>query len=387
MKKILFLQNMGDSLGGILSVNKTLADCFNKNGDVCHLISIRNGGYYNKVDVSEFETSEIINKKDEWGIIYGKDIKQKLRELKIKEALKLFVNRIIYDNKLKKDFNITKKKIIELQPDIIINSHYELLNAIPKKYLSKTIMHYHTNFNIVKSNSSCFKTFKIFKNKLGKFIWLTKSTCEEAIKSGITNSDYIYNPVRIDCNKSSDVIKNKSLIFLGRISKEKRVELLLKIFDDITKDKKFNDWKLHLYGIGNYDENSLKIIKNNANIIDHGSTNNVKEAFLKSSINLNTSEFEGFSMTILEGNECSVPTITFEFGETVKEQIINNKTGIIVKQDDVDNYMKSLKKIMEDTKALEKMSKSCKKFSENFKKEIIFKKWLSIVDEIEKGDI
>ena len=237
---------------------------------------------------------------------------------------------------LKKDYKKTKKAITEINPDFIINTHYELLNAIPRKLLNRTIMHFHTNFNIVKTNWSYKKIFNKYKNKIYKFVWLTKATKEEAIKHGYTNSTSIYNSVRINSSKKAKVINNKNLIFLGRISKEKRIDIILNIFDEISKNNP--EWTLSIYGIGNLNATEEQIVQKNKNIKFMGPTNDLEKVFLQSSININTSDYEGFSMTILEANEFGVPTICFEFGESVYEEVINNKTGVIVEKN---NFMPS----------------------------------------------
>ena len=87
-----------------------------------------------------------------------------------------------------------------------------------------------------------------------------------------------------------------------------------------------------IYGVGEFDTESQRIIDTNKQIIYKGSTNNPKDILLNSSINLNTSIFEGFSMSILEASMCGVPTITFNHGESTNEEVINDKTGYIIEQ-------------------------------------------------------
>ena len=89
-----------------------------------------------------------------------------------------------------------------------------------------------------------------------------------------------------------------------------------------------------------------------------GVTNNPKKELLSSSINLNTSSYEGFSLSILEANECGVPTLSLDFGESVHEQILNNQTGIIVESKE--NYIN------------------------NFHIEKIIDKWLDLFNELDK---
>ena len=385
MKKILILQPMGDAAGGIFNVNKTLAKCFRKNNDECYLFSVRNGGYKDNLDFSDFTCTKVINPKGIWGLIKGREILSEVKNRNYYKALKMLFSRIIYKISLKKDFINTKKAIKKLSPDIIICSHYELLDVIPKNSLKRTIMHYHTNFGTVIDNHSCKRYFNKYKDKIGKFVWLTESTSNQAKAFGLYNSIYIYNPVRIASEKVADVVNNKSLIFLGRISNEKRVNLLLRIFDEVCKENDIDEWTLKLYGMGELDNEAYQIIDNNPKIVNYGPTDKIKEVFINSSLNLNTSVFEGLSMTILEGNECGVPTLSFDFGETVGEQIIDGQTGIIVKQDDIEEYKNKLKELMTNPSILKHLSVNCKEFSNKFSVDIIFNEWEKLINDILKN--
>lgn len=376
--KVVILQSMYDSLGGIYYVNKELMKMFHEEKYDIHLVSVRMSGYYQEVEYPKYINNIIVNDKAEWGTTRYSTIFNELKKFKILKTIKLLYKRFKEDITLKVDYERTKRVIKKIKPDFIINSHYELLDAIPKEYLKKTIMHFHTNFGIVKENFSYKRIFNKYKDKIFKFVWLTKKTKEEAIEFGYKNSISIYNSVRIKSDEVADVINNKNLIFLGRISKEKRIDIILKIFNEISLEKK--DWTLSIYGIGNLKEEEQNIIANNDRITYYGSTNNLKEVFMKSSININTSDFEGFSMTVLEANEFGVPTIAFEFGESVYEEIISNKTGIIVEKNNINKYKEELIRIMDNPNILKKLSLNCKEFNKNFSYNIIKKDWINLLN-------
>ena len=115
-----------------------------------------------------------------------------------------------------------------------------------------------------------------------------------------------------------------------------------------------------------------------------GITNNPQKEFLSSSINLNTSPSEGFSLSILEGNECGVPTIAFNFGESVEEEILDNKTGIIAK--DINDYQEKLIELMDNSEKLTELSNNAKEFSKNFEIENIINNWIKLFGVIDNQD-
>ena len=124
------------------------------------------------------------------------------------------------------------------------------------------------------------------------------------------------------------------------------------------------------------------MIKNNQPIKFMVLTDAPKDVLLNSSINLNTSIHEGFCLSILEAIECGVPTISFNFGESVFEEIIDNKTGYIAS--DTDDFVNKLKYLMDDSDKLRDMSNECKKFSKNFHVESVINEWMVLFDEIDK---
>ena len=186
------------------------------------------------------------------------------------------------------------------------------------------------------------------------------------------------------CLKKSNKLttNNKKLITIARFSSQKRIDLMVEIVESIFKDKKYKDWTLEIYGSGPEEEKIKKSIHNHKQIKLMGLTNNPQKELLNSSINLNTSSFEGFALSILEANECGIPTITLDFGESVHEQIINGKTGIIA--NNKEEYAEKLKEIMDNSKLLEKLSKNVKEFSNEFQIEEIINKWITVFKELDK---
>ena len=113
-----------------------------------------------------------------------------------------------------------------------------------------------------------------------------------------------------------------------------------------------------------------------------GFINDPKRKLLSASINLNTSLYEGFSLSILEANECGIPTIAFNFGESAEEQIINSHTGFIVENEE--DFKDKLIKLLDDNELLKKMSDNVKNYSNNFNIKIIIKKWIKLFNEFDK---
>lgn len=381
MKKILFLQNKGKSLGGVWFVNKTLGEQFLKLGYDIEIASIRN----NKVDINLEYNPKInvftINENDLWEIPYKRDVLNSIRKLKFFRTVYKYV---LEQRKMKKDYNTLSNYIKKSSPNYIIVSHYQLLETIPSEYLKSTIFVQHSSFDDVLKYKNCIKTVKKYNNLLGKICWLTKKTCEIAKKYGITNSTYIYNPIRIFSNKIADVDRNKTLVTISRIdADQKRIDLMIKIADKIFKDKKFSNWSLKIYGPGNLSDDLIKIVDRNPQIELMGKIDDISKALLSSSIYLSTSYMEGFSMSILEAYEFGIPVVAYNFGESCREQILDNETGNIIDLYDENKFIEKLTYLMNNPEILKRYSKNSKEYANNFNVQNIANQWIKLFKQVD----
>lgn len=387
-KKVLILQSKGRQVGGVWFVNRTLAEGLADRGYEVEVLCVRN----NPTDMIPKHKDNIkvftINEKDLWEITKRRDILNSLKSLNVFKFLKLLFKRRKELKILKNDYKKIKDYIFKYNPNFIINSHYELLDAIPKEYLGVTINEIHTSYNRVKVEClDAIKKLNKYNNKLGKMVWLTNATCKDAIDDGYKNSICIYNPIRFNVESSADVVNNKKLVTMCRLSSnEKRLDLMVEIVNEIFKDKDLKDWSLELYGPGEPDSKTLEIINNNDQIKIMGSTDKPEEALLKSSIYLSTSPYEGLSLSILEAMECGVPTVAYHFGESTEEEIIENETGLIIPFGNKEEYINKLSNLMKDNDKLSKMSLNSKNKAEDFSIEKILNEWGNLLESLEKGD-
>jgi len=358
MKKVLFLQIKGRSYGGVWHVNKLVGETLLDNNYQVHIVSIRNNKNDMVLEHHPDLVIKTINEKDLWESPHLIDLVKELKSFHIISFFKMVISKLIYKIRLRKDVKKLQKYIRNYSPDYIITTHYQLLDMIPNEYLSKTIHEQHSSFADAKNNKANLRTFDKYKDKI-KFLWLTKATMDNAIKEGYINSSYIYNAVRFKSEKKANVTKNKKLIAISRISKDKSIDKMIDIVQCVFEDPKYKDWVLEIYGQGNEEDNVKKMIYNHEQIKLMGITHDPKRELLTASINLNTSKYEGFSLSILEANECGVPTVSFNFGESAKEQILNDKTGICINK----NY----KSIGNEAKVFEKLpfgEKDCRNYAD-----------------------
>ncbi len=376
MKRILILQMKSNSFGGVWFVNKTLSDEFVKKGYKVELIGIRKE--QGEKDFKEKLFSiKTINNIDKWEITHRRDVLNSIKNFKF---LKKFKQYIIDKRKLKADYNKCKEEIKKYNPDFIIASHYQLLDAIPKEYLKRTVHLQHTSFEFMLTDKKNVKTLKKYQNKILKLIWLSNTIKSQVEEIGFKNNKCIYNPVKFSTEKIADVVKNKKIVVISRIDVEKRIDLMIKIVNDIFSNTKYKDWTFEIYGVGKFNDESEKILKNSKQIKFMGVTHDPLSILLNSSITLNTSLYEGYSLSIIEGFTCGLPVVSFNFGKNAKEQIIDGYNGFLIPMDDISLFKEKLEKLMIDKKLLKEMSNNSKEFSKKFNCDIIIKEWIKLIE-------
>lgn len=379
MRKILFLQIKGNSLGGVWFVNKALGEEFLKRGYHVEVLAIRNNHPGIEINDTPLKIN-VINKEDLWEIVHRRDVLKAVFKNFFKTLKQYFEDKKKLDN----DFFKMKDFIKEYNPDYIIVSHYQLLLGIPDEYLSKVIFVQHSSFKYLIDDKYAIRLLKKYKNKIFKMCWLCKSTLDDAIKFDFKNSTYIYNPNKFITDKQADVVKNKKIVVITRIHPEKRIDLMISMVNDVFMNNKFRDWKFEIYGTGSFNEESKKILKESKQIEFKGLTDNPMEILLKSSLTLNTSVYEGFSLSIIEGYTCGLPVISFNFGETVYEEIKDGKTGFVINQGDIENFKIKLIKLLSSPNLLKEMSDNAKTFSKQFEVSKVADKWEELFKHMEE---
>jgi len=382
MKKLMVIQSKGRSFGGVWFVNKAITEGLLEKGFTIKIVSVRENKTTYEAKCDSRIDMYTINVNDLWEKIRKIEILNEIVKFNIRRSIIMFFERKKQMNKLKDDYRSLQRDIIDFDPDYIIVSHYELLESIPMKYLSRAINHFHSSFE--KANKDVVKVFNKYKNKIGKFLWLTESTCLAAKNRGFENSEYIYNPVRIESSELAKVSENKKLVTIARLSSlPKRIYLMVKIVNDIFNDGNFSDWKLELYGLENVDKETEQIISGSSQIEVKGPTYDVKGTLLGSSIYLSTSSFEGFPMSILEANECGVPVVSLSFGESTNEVVRDGITGFVIENDDIFEFSLKLKELMSDGLLISKMGEAANGYVNKFHIENIISDWLSLFSEID----
>lgn len=228
----------------------------------------------------------------------------------------------------------------------------------------------HLNFkekvNIKKNYYASRAYFNNIENSSVYTVVPTKLQLEYIIKRSGNKKNYKHIPHYIEY---TDYVKKEEnyIIYLGRLSKDKKVDELINAFNELNLEL-----KLYIYGDGPEKESLIKLSENNKNIHFKGITKKPLEVLKNAKIMIAPTNFEGFGLTILEALSVGVPVIASDVLFGPRELIKNNYNGYLYK--DKEDLKEKIIFLLKDDKR-EEFSKNCIEVFENYKKDKILKKW------------
>lgn len=324
---------------------------------------------------------------------YKVDRRVKFHNIEI-DALASFGKKIAMVHKVYIDYVRLVKNI---RPDIIINTNVNILSwIIPfvQKYTPK-IIELHQSYDGVKIfNDNAFGK----DNWKGKFSFFLRNTIyplydkvivlthTDQKKWGYKNIDVIPNFTNMPQAKKT-LVKSHNFIWVGRLSHQKGIDLLIKIWDKFMKEN--TGWKLILIG-NDLIPNSISkkalldyLIKTKANsrIQYIEETKEITQYYDESSICLSTSRYEGLPLCLIEAATMGKPIIGFDI--TGNDEVVEHRVnGILISPDDIDSYVKAMLELATNEKEREAYSHAALAKAQSFKKETIMLKWRNLFVEI-----
>lgn len=137
-----------------------------------------------------------------------------------------------------------------------------------------------------------------------------------------------------------------SLLYAGRVSKDKDLEFLTEVYKKlIERNKSVN---LLIVGKGPYQKELKEKTKNLERVFFTGRIEREDLPEIYSAVDLFVfpSSTDTFGMVVMEAQACELPAVVSDIGGP-KEIIVDGVTGLIAKSNDLDDWMKKIEKIIE----------------------------------------
>lgn len=305
----------------------------------------------------------------------------------------------VNDNKLLKYFRRKKrlKKILEeIRPNIIVYTYFMYPIRCNFEYKSILECHFNHDVAILKArafNLSMFKAKLLTKyneyvsSRFNVLVVLThqdKSMWEKSCKK--SNIIVIPNMNSFIIDQKSCLV-NKRIIAVGRLDAQKGFDRLISIWAKVYCSHK--DWQLNIYGKGP-DKEKLE-----AQIMENGLSNSVfiknpvkdiKNKYLESSIFCFTSTYEGWGLVLTEAMSCGVPVVSYDIPCGPKDIIKNNYNGLLVKDGNDEEFVKSLLLLMDNQTIRNTMGLNAQKSVRKYEIDVIMNKWSCLFSQLKRND-
>ena len=322
--------------------------------------------------------------------VFGQDTNQPFSDLKFigiktNRILHLGNNRSIFINYLKKNnFNLNHKRIIEMH-----NRPYVFNYAINRINNCPITLHFHNDPRTMKGSKKIKERKNIANNATA--VYFVSEYIKECFLDGI-NEKYAnlhIIPNGIQRTLTIQPKKNKEIVFVGRLVKEKGCHLYVKAIKKIVKENP--DWQFKIIGTPKAGQNKLEssyaknLIKEfnsfgkNTQYLGFVSNTNVKKILEKTAILVVPSIWqEPFALTALEGMCNGVAVIASKVGG-MREML--EGIGLLIDDIDENKLENAIRKLIENDKLL--MSYQNKSWSKyHFNQSSIVKKQDALRSEI-----
>ncbi len=175
---------------------------------------------------------------------------------------------------------------------------------------------------------------------------------------------YIPYPINTNlyCHEKKKNFYNKKVNLLfsafGNVDNPRKgIQLLIRILDKLDP----NSFNLNIIGFGadkylknkKYNINFYHLIKDEKKLI---------KIYNKSDICLITSLVDNYPLVLMEAQSCGLPCIGFDAGG-IKESILNNKTGFVIKNFNINKYVKKINYLIANRHIIKKFSINSRRFA------------------------
>jgi len=392
MKICFWIGNAYYRKAGTNKIVCTIANELIKNHDVSILIPISE----TRENVFEYDKRIKIEKIQDAGFVYNQPTRN-LTDL-INETIRNINNKTGFFNNSKRYKTMKKafypEKYTSSLKAFFQNRNYDVIVATGSEILwlamlaeslspnMKLIGWQHSSYDsyLMRENALFWNKEELLKQYIPKLDKLIVLNPYDEItyfqKLGI-KVGFIENPLTIKYEIKTNP-NNKQFIYVGRLSKEKGVELLIDSFAFFCQHN--DEWELVIVGDGKLRNRLIKQVwERNVQARVHfvGFKTDVLKYYLESSIFLMTSRYEGWGLVVTEAMQLGLPVISYDI--TPMEYIIDHtENGLIVGQFHTKRYAVAMLKLAKDYDMRQKMSKSAVLKSECFSLDVIINKWIEL---------
>ena len=306
-----------------------------------------------------------------------------------------FIKKIfVYLKKQRIYKELLKQELMRIRPDITISLLRREINFLTSiKDGSKKVGELHVNrsnyrnfeqddTNFLKNLFSQLWMSNLVSNlkRLDKFVVLTEEDHQNWPE--LDNVVVIPDPLTFSSSSCSPLTE-KRVIAVGRYVYQKGFDLLLKSWSIV--EKKCPDWILTIIGQGErlqYENliDELKIDRTRCKLL--GPTERIQDEYMRSSLLVLSSRFEGFGMVLVEAMACGLPAVSFDCPCGPKDIIQNKVDGVLVESGNVEKLAEAIVMMIQNAEQRKNMATKAIENVQRFKMDQIAELWKSLFESL-----
>lgn len=272
---------------------------------------------------------------------------------------------------------------------LVILSHYPAFLAASVRPFVKTKFIFCDHGALINQwNDRKTRTMRLIASKVcDRTVVLTKKTRDDYIER------FHIKPEKIDCiynwieasnvdSKQYDIFSRK-FISVGRLSKEKGFDQLIKAFHHVIK--KHPDWSLDIYGDGDeeaYLRSQITELELENSIALKGKCDTMRSCYKDYAAYVMPSYREGLPITLLEAKINKLPIVSFDVNTGPREIVRNGIDGILVEPTNIEALANAMCRLIENEEERAFFSNNAKGNLGQFEKQNILPLWKKLFGEI-----
>lgn len=295
---------------------------------------------------------------------------------------------------------LIRKKIREYQPAILVNQTYDLITALPTdlnvaQVFNWSIRGYEDaiNRNVRKkrgltrwislyiANGIKLRRRK-FLSRVPILITLSQAASNELkfLNSAVREEQIRVIPDPLSAVRDSpniSTLKNNNVVYVGRLSPEKGVMRLLRIWERICI--KLPEYTLSVYGEGGAKAEMEAFIMDHQlpRVVFKGYCSELEDIYTHADLLLMTSDTEGFGMVLTEAMYYGVPCVSFDCPVSPKEIIAD--AGVTVPCFDEMAFSNDVIEMLSNRNSLQKLQAYAINRARDFYMDKVLHLWLAVI--------
>lgn len=218
--------------------------------------------------------------------------------------------------------------------------------------------------------------------RFDKFVVLTHE--DKGYWGKLPNIEVIPNAAMHVSESYSDVT-NKRVIAVGRLDYQKGFDRLIEAWEWIQRTGEWADWRLDIFGQGEWQEMLQQMIDEKGlqdTVRINKPTKQIGEEYVKSSLLVMSSHYEGFPMVMIESMACGLPVVSFDYKCGPKDIIQHGINGLLVPEGDIKALANAMMEVMTDETYRRMLSRNARKVVDTYSEEAVMARWIRLFTSI-----